>query len=382
MAANGEASIEDIKKAMIDRTGPVYEQAVSTQSQQQGVKYLLSSMFADFYPDGEHTQRELQKKYYNMIDQAEKGNKEPINKFFDEHPEYEVRQLALTSDPEARLKKYLTSTVWDRYMSSNKLQRRSYREEFGDLFLDAFLTKETQDYDAIPLETMAYWAQQMGAELPESVKVAQGTQIKQIPASVNEAYNAFEARIAEKYPNLSELLNQYYALDEAGQEQMRSQYPEIDAYYNERNRFLADNPEAIPYITSEQSNLYGLPVDIQQAVYEYRAQKAERYPDIEQTQKWYFALTEEQRKAYRKAHPELVQYWTWRREYAAAHPTAAAYILSEETLAKAIAAKTPTPQPTTHPAAGQMGTQATLTTLAATLAAGQITIQTPHACPI
>ena len=80
-------------------------------------------------------------------------------------------------------------------------------------------------------------------------------------------------------------------------------------------------------------------MDIQSRVYTYRAMREDRYPGIDAIQSAYFDIMEGDRagrKAYREAHPELVEYWDWRKQFAASYPKASPWILSEDSLASAI----------------------------------------------
>jgi hypothetical protein len=133
------------------------------------------------------------------------------------------------------------------------------------------------------------------------------------------------------------VLTALYEMPEDQRAEIEASFPQIQAYYNWKNGYLASHPAIIPYITSEKSELYGLPQDVQMRVYQYRAEKAQRFPTIDQLQAEYFSIEDSAKKrAYLKINPELSDYWDWRQEYAAEFPQAAAYILSDQSLSKAI----------------------------------------------
>ena len=115
---------------------------------------------------------------------------------------------------------------------------------------------------------------------------------------------------------------------------MRAQLPQINKYYVWKNGWLYDHPDTIPWMVSEQSELAGQSTDVQNQVIKYRAEKDRQYPGIDQTWDEYFAAAN--RREFWSEHPELEAYMKWQREMAAEVPEAAAYIMSDTSLQKAI----------------------------------------------
>lgn len=316
MTAEGLIDPEEAIKAMIDRQGPAYEAAQRRVALQEAVKTLGSFLAADVFPEGEAEARRLQQEYRKAWEAYEAGDEEALERFWDEHPEYEARR-AIFQDPEKRLRMFLISQIWEAYGNLGRFEKRVITDALGRDFRELFLDKETRSYDAIRTETLAMWANTLKANVPEKAKAAG------VPLEMPD----------EK---VVDLINQYFDEREkrfGPYDQDAEPNPEFSKWQNE---WLAKHPVIIPYVIGETNVLYGLPLEIQAYVYRYRYERDQRFPDIFKTQETYFALPREKRRAYLKAHPELKAYWEWRRKKAAEFPRAAPYILGDDSLAEAI----------------------------------------------
>jgi len=83
----------------------------------------------------------------------------------------------------------------------------------------------------------------------------------------------------------------------------------------------------------------GAPQEVQVLYYQYQAQRDQKFPDIFDTQEVYFQIPPDDKKAkkaYRAEHPELVEYWEWRRDFMRQFPNMIPYLMSEESLAEAV----------------------------------------------
>lgn len=315
MTAEGLITPEQAKQAMIDRSGTVFEEAQRRVSQQGAIKYFGSFVAADLMPEGEARQRGLQEEFSKAFDAKMNGDPKALTKFFDKYPEYEVRMMTWKK-PEERLRSYLISTIWDKYLALPKAQAKIFREEIGDDFNDLFLNKETRSYNSISTDTLAMWARTLTEDLPKSVGGAKAD-VDWLPDET--------AKLIQDYYDQAEKFGEY---------DPENPNPEFSKW---QNKYLADHPAIIPYVIGEKNSLYGLPLEIQAYVYRYRAMRDERYPNLFEVQNKYFSLpTREQRRAYLASHPELKDYWEWRRQMAAQFPKAAPWILSDETLSAEI----------------------------------------------
>lgn len=338
MVAEGLLTVEEGTRAMVERSGEAYEQAKARSAQQRAVKSMTSSLWLDFFPEGEELQRAAQQEFSAAI---ESGDKSALTKFFDDHPEYRARMLSNNwDDPEQRMKTFLVSEVWNSYNKLPDLTKKDLRDQLGDVFNGAFLNKETRSYDAIDNDTLAWWSQVMGGYVPKEKEVS--SQIAQPTlhsAEETQAYQDYMDTKNEKYPNIYNIENVYWNTPAAEREQLLDKFPKLSEYWNWKNEYLAGNPEAIPLVTTEDSSMYGVDTDIAQKVYQYKADRENKFPNIFDTQNEYYSKSGADAKAYKKEHPELVEYWAWQRNYLANNPDTIPYIKNTEQIAESVLGK-------------------------------------------
>lgn len=336
LAAEGMISPDEAKRAMIDRAGEAFELAQQRVSRMRTWQYFGAPLGVDFFPEGEQEQRQIKTEYDRAIKAWKAGDDNALRSFFDEYPEYETR-MASFQEPEERLKKFLISEVWERYTDMTDLHKKQAREQLGDVFQEAFLDKETRSYDSIDADTLALWSQMLGGRNPGKAPKAPQLSLKLAPDEIANAVQAFNDERATKFPEIFSLQETLYSLPPEQQDAFRAQNPQLDQYYRWRNQYLAAHPQIIEWTQSEESELYGLDTKLQQLVYQFRAEREERWPNLDRLQEAYFSLASTaEKKAYRLSHPELPEYWEWRKRYAATYPKIAAYILSEDSLAEMI----------------------------------------------
>lgn len=329
MAADGEFPTDVILQAMIERKGEAFTEAQRKVSGLGLWQYIGAPLGVDFFPEGEQRQRLIKLEYNKAVKAKLKGDEEALPKFFDAYPEYEARSASF-KEPEERLRSFLVSEVWDRYLEMPKIHQEQVRGAFGDTFQDAFLDSETRSYASINLQTLAAWAQTLGSKLPSKVE---GTSLplELAPEDVAKQVETYNKERDQKFPGIFDLMDAYYA-QPAGQE-----YPEELSRYNAwRYGWMAEHKETIPWLIGDKSELYGLPLTIQSMVVQYRADKEKQFPGIDAVQDRYFALDKTLQPSYKKANPELADYWNWRKEYAAIYPQAAGWILSDSTMRNAL----------------------------------------------
>jgi diguanylate cyclase (GGDEF)-like protein len=339
LAAEGTISADEARRAMMDQSGEAFTLAQQRVSQMGLTQYLGAPLGVDFFPEGEQKQRRLAGEYDTAIGAWKRGDDQALSNFFDKYPEYQAR-MASFQEPEERLKRFLISEVWQAYNALPGLYKKQAREQMGDLFNDAFLNKETRAYDAIQTASLAGWAQQLGANNPASAPVSPNTlPLKLADPAIAQKVEAFNATRSGTHQQAMDINGLLYSLPEDQQDAFRAQYQDqLKAYSTWRNQQLATQPEIIPYVTdADNGGLAALPADQQQLVYQFRALRDEQFPDLDQQQDEYFALTDKgQKRYYRETHPDLAKYWDFRSQYAAAYPTVASYIVGEDKVSKAL----------------------------------------------
>jgi hypothetical protein len=364
MAGEDPEMVDELNRAMVERSGPLYQEAVRRVGLQQAVRTLGAALWLDFFPEGEEEQRDNQLAFSAAVDSQDP---EAVAKFFEDHPEYQARLLmGKWNDPEQRMRNFLISQVWQGYRGLPELHQKQVTEYLGEPFQEAFLNKATRSYDAIDTGTLATWANAVKGYVPKEA----GATSPGLPSNLADARSDRQARQVSAYaPGLEmagpeatqsyqdyttqrenlfgseifDVQSQFYNMPEGEvRDQWLGEHPELELYWGWRDRYLADHPEIIPYATSEESQVSGASPEIQQLYYEYRAQRSELFgAEIFDLQDQYFDLPQRsaRRKRFLKKHPELTDYWDWQRSVLANFPQLIPYVKSMESIAQAVLGK-------------------------------------------
>jgi len=292
LAATGAITADEAKRAMISRNGPAYQMAERREAEASAFSVAGGLTFGTsiaLYPEGEKNLRDMQLLYKAAREAEMNGDTGALNKFFDQNPAYEAR-LALYKNPEERLRNFLTSSIWQKWMDMPSAYKQDVQQALGYEFDQAFLNKETRSYADIPMETLARWARTMGEQIPSKPDT------KPLPVDWSP-------------PATVQAVEQYY--------QMRKQlfdWPAVSAAQTEYYNILADEK-----------------VTWQTGVYTSGSKRG---------QPKYASRT--QRDIYLAKHPELDQYWTWRKEFLKQYPSVQGYLDEQKVM---MADNPPSPQP-------------------------------------
>lgn len=252
MAATGEYSVNDILRAMIERKGPIFEEATKKANQEFAVGALGSILGipTKAYPEGELIQRTLNEQFSKAYEKYEKGDVNALNNFFEAHPEYEAR-LALFDDPETRMRDFMVDELWNTYNNMPNINKKEVREQLGDLFNDAFLSKETRSYESIPLETMQIWVKLMGGNPVGTLAKPPEKVLKLTPPETAWRLQVFYDTRDMIFPNYYEQQKEYFSMKPGsqGRRDYLKLHPELKQYWNWRNDFMMRNPDAVFYLT-------------------------------------------------------------------------------------------------------------------------------------
>jgi len=144
-------------------------------------------------------------------------------------------------------------------------------------------------------------------------------------------FELYQEEKGMRFPQVSSLQEMYFGLgSEREQAEFMRRFPALREYWNWKTAMQAEYPDLIPHLTSEESDLYGVPVETAQRVYEFRATREQYWPGIFEVQGGFFGLPEGQaRWDYLDAHPELGAYWDWRRNVIEQYPEIEEFVTSQ-----------------------------------------------------
>lgn len=279
MVSDGEISAQEADLAMMERTGPAFDGAVQRVKMELAVRvpgaatlYALthgatvqqiaasvpvSTFGAQILPTGELKSRGLYDKWNAAWDKYDAGDKEAINQFFTDYPEYEA-YLARKKTPEERLRGFLQGQVWDSYMSLDRADKRMVKAQMGDLFQQSFLDINTRDYTAIDIDTLAFWARYLKGVVPQVPETATVTDIPQaqmgaptlMPENISVQLKSWEAERDSRYPGILDIQSMYYGLPENKRDAFKVNFPQYSQYLTWRKTYIASHPDVRPFIDS------------------------------------------------------------------------------------------------------------------------------------
>jgi len=276
MVADGLIDADTAQRAMIERQGDVFEQAKERVKMElsmrvplagatyatthegvlAGAQAFLPSLFGSgLLPEGELKYRGLKDDWEHAWKQYDRGNKDAINKFFTDHPEYEA-YLAKGKEPADKLRSYLIGNIWDGYMSLGETHKKQVRQALGEDFNNAFLNKETRAYDAINLETLVRWSQQIGAVVPRTEATAPqieqpASQVRYLPDTViNVTDHYFEER-KKLYPDYYKLEQGYYLFPKSERSRYLAKHPKLKEYWDWKKRYYKKYPDLVPIFSGK-----------------------------------------------------------------------------------------------------------------------------------
>ena len=211
------------------------------------------------YPQGEEYLREARDAYEQSWSLYEKTGDydSSVGKFLEDHPGYEAR-LALFKSPEERLKRFLVDEIWNIYNDMPKVNRDEVKDQLGDLFYTAFLSKETRSYDEIPLDEMSYWLKVMGGDPPGEFH----WDSERHPLILTNSETAHRLQVfydnRERIFGYNQLIwplqKQYFDLEKDARKDFLVQYPILKSYWDYRRDFMLRNPDLMDYIEDDPEN--------------------------------------------------------------------------------------------------------------------------------
>jgi len=255
MAATGDISSTEARRAMIERNGEAFEEAQRRAAIEYGVSAMGSTLAipAAAYPPGEERMRELAVEYQGAWKAYEDGDDDAVKQFYDQHPEYEAR-LALYDSPDERMRTFLADELWNAWNNLPQLHRDEVKAQLGPEFVYGFLNPETRSTANVPVDTMGVWLKFMGGDPPGSMTVRGGLPPLTSPEVANRVQVFYDIREQRMDYNdtLWPLQHDYFQLQEgqARKDFLRA-HPKLQQYWNWRRDFMYRNPDLAPYLEDD-----------------------------------------------------------------------------------------------------------------------------------
>jgi len=362
MAADGTSDPQAVIQAMIDKSGPVYEEAVKRVRYEKSLSVVgvgavnaiaqaadgnatlgdalggvATSIFpAGLWSEGEMKYVGLYDKYTRAWEAYNNGNHKAVNDFFDQYPEYEAR-IAQYKEPEARLRNFLVGQIWDSYNALEGPNKAAVVDQLGEQFVRSVLDDATRDTEAVDVETLAYWAKTLGGAVPTTAQNNVTTPLYLQEAGpdlysydVNQAVQDYWSERDKQFPNITKIQEMYYKVP-GGDKGVLQMFPQLKDYWAWNKQYKSEHPQVEKYAdyqtqlrtgeaATETTTTYTpAPAEVKA----YWAERDKQFPGILTVQNTYYDQNKD--RAYLAEHPELKRYWEWNKQYKAEHPEVTKY---------------------------------------------------------
>ena len=280
MAFEGTISSKEAREAMVTHAGSAWEQADKRVMEEITLKQpgmlpvvgainganfwqISSATFKSLFPQGLLPQGELiykgQQQEYNLAwEKYNAGDKSALSDFYNEHPEYKTRSALYTKDPEARMKQYIISDIWDSYGASGSANKSLLRDALGEDFEKAFLQGSAETQSAIPLETLIIWSRKIGNTIPKpeampDFSAPEGvTNIELWSKDIATSYDQYVKEREAMFPLYYSLQTAFFDLPKSEQSAFLKSNPSLKEYWDWKEKYEIDHPELSPVFASQQ----------------------------------------------------------------------------------------------------------------------------------
>ena len=198
------------------------------------------------YPEGEKTLREMKAlRDQAYIDEAN-GVKGAVSDWYDKYGEiYALRTATYISDPEDLLKFTLYQHISNIYYGEPYERQVDLANQLGPEFKAAMINKDTRNYKAVPVETLARWNAQLGGKNPNigSIDVKGVEKVMRLSDQVVDAVQYYNDYKDQKYPGIDTIQNIYYSLPVDQRKGFLNAMPELSDYWEWNRQYKEAHPE-------------------------------------------------------------------------------------------------------------------------------------------
>lgn len=260
MAFTHDISTDQAIRAMIDKEGEIWDEAVSRAAKEFSGGSPIATVLkllgipTQSYPAGELGQRGLTDDFGRAYEAYLDGDATALRTFFDAHPEYEAR-LALWDTPEERMNQFLVDEMWSMYHEMPKVHKDQLKDMLGPMYLSLFLNGETRNTKNIPAETLQIWIKMMGGDPPGTLD-SSAVPIEFAPSDVAWTAEQFYIIRSEAFPDYYDQQKEYFKLDKNARKQYLRENQSLKEYWDWRYSFLHKNPGVVEYVTDDYEFKY------------------------------------------------------------------------------------------------------------------------------
>lgn len=213
-------------EALRTKSGPLYERAKAEAAKEYGMRVLTgwALMPLRAYPEGEQVQRGLDSIFRQVQDQGS----EAVSEFYDQHPEYRIRQLIAVDREDGSMAREIDTSLF--YIDSSEVRARyaPHIEELRDVIAQA--------------ETRGYLESKEGRRMIEVIRADLNYLVQQQEDEIGNIEALYPNRSTELSEKASPRERALYSLREQFFNIRRSDYATSEAFFDAREAFIARLP--------------------------------------------------------------------------------------------------------------------------------------------
>ena len=198
------------------------------------------------YPEGEKTLREMKAlRDQAYIDEAN-GVKGAVSDWYDKYGEiYALRTATYINDPEELLKFTLYQHISNIYYGEPYERQVDLANQLGPEFKAAMINKDTRNYKAVPVETLARWNAQLGGKNPNigSIDVKGVEKVMRLSDQVVDAVQYYNEYKDQTFPGIGTIQSIYKSLPVDQRKGFLNAMPELSAYWEWDRQYKEAHPE-------------------------------------------------------------------------------------------------------------------------------------------
>jgi hypothetical protein len=244
--------VEDIRSGNQDKLGDDW-------------KYLLAELLTTWTPttvvrDAERTWREQSAELSKLY---ETNDKEGIEKFYDDNPNYTYKNLRYEPDPEQALRSYLYKSINNVWYDLSPAEKAEVKMALGPDFERSIISKETRAYQTMDIDRLAAYAQALNGSIPylatEKLNTMNVPKIDTnfIPEPLMSAYDTYREERDRLYPGMSEVNEIYYSLPVDQRKIFADGTPNLAKYQEWNKQYKIDHPE-VKEFSNLQTDYYDM----------------------------------------------------------------------------------------------------------------------------
>ena len=285
MAADHEITWQQALNSMNEKSGTIWDMAADRQRKEaalavpgaagvEAVKEMVkgNASITDaigsiamslmgggkIYPEGEKTLRELKAlRDQAYIDEAN-GKIGAVAEWYDKYGDvYLTRTATYMDDPQELLKFTLYNQINKAYYDQPYAQQQEIKNELSPEFEYALLNKDSRNWKAVPIETLAKWNAALGGKNPNvgSIDVQGVERVMQLSDKVIESVDTYYEERDRLYPGISIIQNGYYALPKDQRKSYIQSVPQLEDYWEWNRNYKNTHPEFVRW-NEERSDYY------------------------------------------------------------------------------------------------------------------------------